>query len=151
MKNAIPYFYAALWFLGGYMLLKKGILLLFSYEQPLVLPLGLEVGLNLEITALYLLLCAIVIGTIKGRLVLSKVAIRVLEKVNKATSLQQAIEIRSLILMGLMIALGISLKHFSIPSDVLGTIDIAVAAALLQTALKFLRPIKISEHQETDQ
>jgi hypothetical protein len=139
MKKTLPYFYGFLWFFGGYSLLNKGITLLFGFQNPFLLPFGKSIDLTIEISALLLLLVGIAIGIAKSTFVLSKVAERIIHRADQAKTFREAVDIRSIVLMVFMIFLGISLKYFPIPSDVLGCIDIAVAAALLQTSLLFFK------------
>ena len=89
-----------------------------------------------------LIAAGLLIGFIKGRFVLSKAVKRVSVRI---LSLPLPIRFSSVyapsyfILIGSMIALGISLKFLPIPVDLRGFIDTAVGSALINGAMLYFR------------
>lgn len=85
---------------------------------------------------------ALLIGFIKGRVVLAKTVKRTVERI---LSLPQPLEWRRLygaryyVLISIMMALGLSMKWFGLPIDIRGGIDVAIGSALMNGALLYFR------------
>ncbi len=119
-----------LWMGIGLMLLTKGLKLLVAAGKG-------------EQTTLALISIALLIGFIKGRLILAKTVKRVVARI---TSLSQVTfanvyDRKYIILILSMVALGISLKFFHLPPQVLGFVDVAIGSALINGALLYVRSL----------
>lgn len=85
---------------------------------------------------------ALVVGFLKGRFVLIK---SVKRQVNRISALSEPIFLKNIygkgyyILIGLMMALGFSMRYLPFPQYVRGAIDIAIGIALIQGASLFFR------------
>jgi hypothetical protein len=89
-----------------------------------------------------LIILSVMIGQVKGRTVLAKVAARSsarLEAISHKTTLMDLYTKKDLIVVGLMMLLGMSMKSFSLPAAVRGFIDVAVGTGLIQGALCYFR------------
>jgi hypothetical protein len=93
-----------------------------------------------------LLVCvAIFVGFLKGRLVLSRSANRIISRILALPNPCSILSIypRSyLILLASMMALGMGLKWIPIPYDLRGFIDIAVGSALINGSAFYFRQLK---------
>ncbi|HSX26049.1 MAG TPA: hypothetical protein VLE89_03475 [Chlamydiales bacterium] len=87
----------------------------------------------------------LMIGFFKGRYVLSKTVQRV---VTRIVSLPLPIRFSDVysasywILIGSMIALGLSFKFLPLPIDIRGTVDLAIGSALINGSLLYFRAAK---------
>jgi hypothetical protein len=85
---------------------------------------------------------ALLVGFLKGRFILSKTVNRVTTRI---TSLSLPIQFKSVyapsywILIGGMMALGMTLRFVPIPVDVRGFVDTAIGAALINGAMLYFR------------
>jgi hypothetical protein len=83
---------------------------------------------------------ALAIGFFKGRFVMQKAAQKSFERINtlpSPTSITNLYTRSNLLIIGFMIALGMSMKHLGLPLDIRGMIDTAVGAALMQGAVGY--------------
>jgi len=134
-KRVALILYALLWLGVGSMLLYKGlnlVLIAATLEQEI---------------ALILVVVGIAIGIAKARMVLSKVAKKLQDAVKESTKPYQTVfSPKTFLLIGIMMALGFVLKSFNPSAHILGCIDIAVGAALIQGSTFLVRsPVPISQ------
>lgn len=138
------------WLAVGLMLLRIGVNLLlppvgngeFSALSSTPLLTFLSPYLGMKGALLGLLLFALSVGYIKGRFVLGKSARKGVERIlafPNPTHLSNIYSFKYMILLGAMVALGISIKYLGIPNDIRGAIDIAIGIALLTGALFYFR------------
>lgn len=86
--------------------------------------------------------CALIVGFLKGRFILSKTVGRV---VCRIAALPLPIRLKDvyapsyLILIGSMMGLGMLLKFLPIPMDIKGMIDVAIGSALINGAILYFR------------
>lgn len=105
----------------------------------------LKIGLTLKFFSFLLL--ATVIGILKGIFVLQKAAYRYYKssesisfnKNDIFTGWAKILGIKGAILIGLMIAMGVTLRHSNIDRPILGLIYLAVGIALVYASKIFLR------------
>ena len=113
---------------------------------------GLSVrGINWELSLgswpklLAFLSCSVILGLLKGKFILSKVAAKYLKRIetvkfNKNDILfgwAKVLGIRGFIFIALMIALGVYLRHSNIDRPILGIIYLAVGIALVYASKIF--------------
>jgi len=134
------------WMGVGILLLTKGFSLILKPQPiesvPLFTPKLVSLAGSPQQAALILVCVGLFVGYLKGRFVLSKTANRVIARI---VSLPNPLPISSiypksyLILLGTMIALGMSLKWISMPYDLKGMIDIAIGSALTNGSAFYFR------------
>lgn len=106
---------------------------LLSSIQPL---------LSVENALVVLVALALVVGVLKGRVVLQKSAKRSCERIRNLPEPVSIFSIYSLgnyLIIAFMMGLGMSMKYISLPLDIRGFIDIAVGAALIEGSRYFFR------------
>ena len=137
--------YGLLWLGAGLMLMSKGMPLLVKSaihdELPLISFLKPFTGSS-EQAAMVLVLFALVLGLLKGRLVLAKAANKMMVRLaafSDPVSISQLFTVRYCLLLALMISLGVSLRFLHLPYDVHGLIDLAIGSALINGALVYFR------------
>lgn len=121
----------AIWLLVGAMLLNMGIRFLMSTLEA-----GQENG------HLMLLVSALIVGQLKGRFMMKKVAMRSFDRISKMAQpvpLQNVYTKGNYAVIGVMMLLGMGMKFFPIPLEVRGFIDVAVGSALIQGSLFYFR------------
>lgn len=137
------------WFAVGFYLLQLGLNLLvnsaaaasMSGDHPLMKSLlpYLRDGSNV---ALLLVVIALFVGYFKGRYVLGKSARRGVERIRSFPNpapLSRIYSAKYYILLGAMMALGISIKYFGVSNDIRGWVDTAIGAALVNGAMVYFR------------
>lgn len=95
-----------------------------------------------EQAALWLIIGGLIIGFIKGRLVLKKTVNRVVGHIvsmAEPIKFAQVYSKRYLMLIGGMILLGLSMKWLGLPTEIRGTIDVAIGSALMNGAMAYFR------------
>jgi len=95
-----------------------------------------------EWTLICLIILAVMIGQVKGRTVLAKVATRSFHRISAIshrTTIKDLYTRKDFIVIGLMMLLGMSMKSLGLPPAVRGFIDIAVGTGLVQGALRYFR------------
>ncbi len=119
-----------LWMGIGIMLLTKGLRLLVTAGKG-------------EQTTLALVSVALLLGFIKGRFVLAKTVRRVVSRIASLpeVTFTNVYEKKYLILLSSMVALGVSLKFFPLPPQVLGFVDVVIGSALINGALLYIRSL----------
>lgn len=136
-----------LWLGVGFFLLAKGLgLLVLASQIPSVSPSLVNFFSSFlgsrEMGVVGLIAGSMIVGGLKGRMVLGKTAKKVIAK---ARALKEPIPITTvfglkyLVLIGLMMGLGIFLKYLHLPSEVMGCIDVAIGTALIQGSIFYLR------------
>lgn len=121
----------AIWFLVGLFLSVRGINWL------------LQLGMSMKL--IIFLSVAVAIGLLKGRFILQKVALKYFKrsfdiqysKIDIFIGWAKVLGIKGSILIGLMIGMGILLRHSSIDRPILGIIYLAVGIALLYASKVF--------------
>ena len=137
-----------IWFMVGIGLLTLGLnFIVFKAQMDLADMTSLIAKLSpltggREQAALALITIGLIIGFIKGRFILGKTVRRVSERI---LSLPQPVKFAQvyskgyLMLIGGMILLGLSMKWLGIPTDVRGTVDVAIGSALMNGAMAYFR------------
>jgi uncharacterized protein YacL len=119
--------YGSLWFAVGAMLLTKGVR--FLSEGP-------------KITAVFLAIAALVIGLFKARFVLAKAASKMIARLDSFSDtipLKQLFTVRYCLILGLMAALGITLRILHLRPTIHGFIDLAIGSALLSSSFIYFK------------
>jgi hypothetical protein len=135
------------WLAVGFYLMPLGINFLVKSAEVgggnLYLLNGLhDLGVSLESGALILIALGLAIGYGKSRAIFSKAVKR---GVTHIRSLPEKAPITSvytpkyLALLGFMVLLGLSMKWFSVPLDIRGLVDVAVASALINGSMMYFR------------
>lgn len=133
-----------IWMAVGCFLLTLGLRLLLEENQaaqPLVDLLSPYLG-GAEQVALLLVALGLGVGYMKGRHVLGKSANKGIDRIKTLPNpapISQIYSAKYYLLLGGMMALGMSIKFFGIPNDIRGTIDVAIGAALIQGSLVYAR------------
>lgn len=153
VSHKVVFLFSALsWLAIGIMLLTKGFKLLL---------LPLEVGQsyllidrvsflsgNKEQSGLVLACLGLMLGFIKGRMVLSKSAYRImkrLESLGNPCSITSVYPLSYVIVILSMVALGISLRWMPVPPDLKGLIDIAIGSALTNGSAYYFRQMMVQK------
>lgn len=138
------------WLLIGFLLLKKGIYFILnsiqeSSQTPLIDGLSCILKGGRYQIGLCLICIGLFLGLIKNRLILSKTANRISDRVktsfNHRLSLNEVYDRKYYTILCLMIGFGIAFRWFSLPSDIRGIIDVAIGSALIQGSLLYFRQV----------
>lgn len=140
------------WLLMGGMLLRKGLSFLV---QGVLTPHSLcdrfqGIFGSPSQTGTALLVIALVIGFLKGRLVLSKTVAKMVQRILSLELPIRFVDVypRSYwFLIGGMMSLGVILRFGFIPIDLRGMIDVAVGSALLNGSLLYFRAALVRPSQ----
>lgn len=131
------------WMGIGILLLVKGFsLVLMPNGNGALLPFLKSVIGSTEQACLVLVCLGLFIGFLKGRLVLSKSANRIIKHITalpNPCSLSSVYPKSYFILLGSMMSLGMLFKWISMPYDVKGLLDIAIGAALTNGSAFYFR------------
>lgn len=95
---------------------------------------------SFENAAIIMIAFSVLIGFVKGRMVLQKVALRSFNRIrtlDNPTSLFNLYSKSNLLVIAVMILLGLSMKYTGLWVDIRGMIDSAVGTALMQGALAY--------------
>ena len=140
------YISGLIWLVVGLMLLRIGVNLfapLFDSPGESTPLLNLLSPLFGERNALIGLIgAAALIGYVKGRFILGKSARKGVERIltySEPMPITSLYSPKYFILLGAMIALGVSIKYMGIPNDIRGFIDVAIGIALLTGAQVYFR------------
>jgi hypothetical protein len=135
-----------LWLVIGVMLLYKGMnLIMLAVQIPssaILLPKIAPLTRGIEQAALILMCVGIFVGFMKAKFIFSKTVNRV---VSRIVSFAEPVPISQIYTKGYIIlilgmsALGMSLKFFHLPHDVLGLLDVVIGSALTQGAMLYFR------------
>jgi len=116
----------AIWLVIGLLLLRKGVQYLRWDDSTLPL----------------LVICALSLGIVKGRMVLAKVALRTQKRIallEEPTTITHLYTRGNALLILSMMGLGMLLNVLNVHSDIRAFIDIAVGSALVQGSLSYFR------------
>lgn len=139
-----------IWFAVGCFLMTLGIHFLnetaqswtLSDQQYPLMRFFMAYANGLEEAALILIAVSLLIGFLKGKFVLGKSArqgvMRILSLPNPSP-LKYIYSKKYYILLGGMIALGMSMKYIGLSSDVRGFVDVAIGSALVNGAMNYFR------------
>lgn len=108
---------------------------------PLISALSSYIG-GSEQAVLAIVVLGLGVGYFKGKFVLSKSAHRSMRRIQtfpNPTSLSNIYSGTYYLLLGFMVALGMSIKYLGFPSDIRGAIDVAVGSALMNGAMIYFR------------
>ncbi len=143
-----------LWFLIGAFLLCKGLqyitAAIFQTESLCYRMQGIFGSAQRGATALIAI--GLFVGFLKGRFVLVKTVRRV---VNRIAALPLPIRLKDAysrsywILIGSMMALGMSFRFLPMPIDLRGTIDVAIGSALINGAMLYFRSSAYVSHPQS--
>ena len=142
------------WFFIGVMLLIKGLGLAvscsaISQASAVFLPMIAKGAGDWQQGALILITIAVFLGFLKGRIVLTKSANRIIKRIASfqgKVPVSKMYEAKYYILVGSMMLLGLSLKFFPIPLDIKAFIDIAVGSALMNGAMVYFRSLWVKNY-----
>jgi hypothetical protein len=137
------------WFGIGVYLLQLGLNLLLegvhhpvhTDQFPLLKALAPFTG-GFEMAVVMVVVIALFIGYFKGRYVLGKSAKRGVERIRSFANpapLQHIYSPKYYLLLGGMVALGISIKYMGLDHDVRGLIDAAIGSALINGSMIYFR------------
>jgi hypothetical protein len=137
------------WLLGGGMLLYKGLSLLLRTtgvggDAPNYLFLeGVAPALGgLQSAALVVIVLSLLVGNLKARFIFSKTVRRLTDRIRSfpnPLSLSQALPFAYFLLIGVMVGFGVLMNVFNVPSDLRGSIDVAIGAGLIKGATFYFR------------
>lgn len=139
-----------IWFGIGVYLLQLGLNLLLTGVQnpdfsnssyPLLKAISPYTG-SVETAVIVLVIIALFVGYMKGRYVLGKSAKRGVDRIRSFSNpapLQNIYSANYYILLGGMVALGISIKYMGLSNDVRGLIDAIIGSALINGAMIYYR------------
>ncbi len=136
------------WAIGGFLLLRKGLFFLSVSTENIQEPGPLVSWMfsfthSLVQSHMLLMIIALFLGMLKGRKVMAKAALRVIQRWSmihgEKISFSKVLDQKMWILIGCMVLLGIGLNYIGFPHDIRGVIDIAVGSALLQGALVYFK------------
>lgn len=132
------------WFFIGTFLLYKGIQLITQaafQADSLCSKLQKTFGTPQQAATIFIAI-GLAVGFFKGRFVLAKTVRRVVLRIAQLPlpiRLKDAYSPSYWILIGSMVALGMTFRFLPIPIDIRGTIDIAIGSALINGALLYFR------------
>lgn len=137
------------WFAMGAMLLIKGLRYLTSLLEPGAAQAPLAQSLvsvtgSLQQAVLCLISVALLIGFIKGRMVLSKAVGRIADRIEAQgdrLTLKQVYDQRYYFILAIMMGLGFLMRSLHLPLDIRGGIDVAIGSALINGSLLYYRRI----------
>lgn len=137
----------ALWLAVGFYLMPLGINFLVKSGQEGGAHLYLlntlnSLGISAESASLVLIALGLAIGYGKSRMIFSKAVKRGVAHIRtlpEKASITSVYTPRYLLLLGVMVLLGLSMKWFSVPLDIRGLVDVAVASALINGSMMYFR------------
>lgn len=143
-----------IWFVIGIYLLRLGLNLMMASiagleNYPLINMLRPYLNTAENVTLLLVVL-ALMIGYFKGNFVLGKSARRGVERIRSfpnPTSIANIYSAKYYILLGTMIALGISIKYMGLNSDIRGFIDVIIGSALINGAMVYFKLAKANKNE----
>jgi len=133
-----------LWFVIGLGLLYKGLHLITEAAfktDSLCYQMRSTFG-SAQQSATFFVAIGLLIGFFKGRFVLSKTVRRVVTRISTLPlpiRLKDAYSKSYWILIGSMVALGMTFRFLPIPTDIRGVIDLAIGSALINGAMLYFR------------
>lgn len=138
-----------LWFAVGIYLLPLGIHFLLNGPMisagPFYIFNALKYfGLNQENAALVLISIGLAIGYIKSKAIFAKTVkkgVAHIRSLPEKAPFYAVYTPKYLVLLGVMILLGLSMKWFSVPLDIRGFIDVAIGAALINGSVLYFKEL----------
>ncbi len=137
-----------IWFIVGIGLLTMGLNFIvfkaqmdFSDTTSLIAKLTPICG-GREQAALALITVGLILGFFKGRYALGKTVRRVAERIITLSQPIRFTQVYSkgyLMLIGGMVLLGMSMKWIGIPTEIRGSVDVAIGSALMNGAMAYFR------------
>lgn len=136
------------WFAIGLYLLTLGMHFIVgtavsgAYDPTSLLALFSPIAGGREQGALLLIVIGLLLGFIKGRLVLAKTVQKVVDRIRSLPmpiKLSQVYGLSYVALIGVMVLLGMSLKWLQVPLVLRGIIDVAIGSALMNGASAYFR------------
>lgn len=140
------------WFAIGTFLLSLGIrFILETVRDPVLAYLPGRFSLlastskfisDINLAVILLLTFGLVLGLLKGRMVLGKTVHRQVQRIStlpNPASLKHLYTKAHYLLIALMIGLGISMRYIPITLDTRGVVDVAIGSALMNGALLYFR------------
>ena len=134
------------WMVIGVYLMVKGLnwitQAMMLQETPRVLKWFVGLGGSLQQGGLLLICLALLIGFIKGRMVLSKTVARVVSRLRASKGpipFANAYDRKYYVVVGFMMLLGLLLRFLPIAFDVRGAIDVVIGSALMNGAMLYFR------------
>jgi len=118
-------------------------------DYPLISFLTHHMG-SMEYAIILLLACGLFIGSLKAKLVLSKVVLKGVTRIlsfPNPTAFTNIYGVKYLILIGGMMMLGMGMKVFQVPKDIRGVIDLAVGSALITAGFAYFRAVQLVPKQ----
>lgn len=97
---------------------------------------------GMEVAALLLIMLALYIGYFKGRFVLGKSARRGVARIftfQNPAPLKYMYDVKSYLIIGVMVLLGMSIKYMGLSNDVRGFVDVIIGSALVNGAMIYFR------------
>jgi hypothetical protein len=95
-----------------------------------------------ETSAVFLIVIALSLGTLKSRMVFAKVINKMIVKIRSfpdPVNFTQVYGLKYLFLMGIMMSFGFAMKYFEVSNDIRGVVDVAVGSALLNGGISYFR------------
>ncbi len=131
----------SIWAVVGAGLLSLGVRLLRQADEGGALLSSFAPYVSIENTIVLLIAFSLVVGFFKGRFVLRRSAEREISRIQKIAkpSLRHLYSFKLIVLIGVMMLLGLSMRVFGFPQDIRGVIDVIVGFALLQGATTYYR------------
>lgn len=120
----------ALWFAMGIVLMYKGLSYVAAGQSPL---------------GHWIVFSALIVGFLKGRLVLVKTVKKMVERIYSLTlpiRFSQVYTRSYWILIGSMMMLGMVFRFLALPVEVRGFIDITIGSALVNGAMLYFRAVR---------
>lgn len=144
---------------SGLTWLAIGCMLLFKGLKFITQTLGLEEGRPLlkffmsfvgssHKAALLLICLALLVGFLKGRMILSKTVERISSRILSHPSVlswKEAYDRKYFIILGVMVLIGMGFRFLGIPLDIRGGIDVAIGSALINGAMLYFRRLFIPQ------
>lgn len=142
------------WLVIGVYLMLKGLscmtLAMMEQQTPVVL-MWLKIGVgSIHQGALALICLSLLIGFIKGRLVLSKTVSRIAARIYAQAEpirIANAYDRKYYVILASMVGLGLLFRVVSIPYDIRGAIDVTIGSALINGAMLYFRQLVKSRLQ----
>lgn len=95
-----------------------------------------------ETSAIFLIIIALGLGTLKSRMVFAKVINKMVVNIRSfpdPVNFTNIYGLKYLVLMGIMMSFGFAMKYFEVSNDIRGLVDVAVGSALLNGGLSYFR------------
>lgn len=142
------------WLLIGVYLMFKGLnwmtLAMMQQETPAVLLWLKELAGSLQQGALVLICLSLLVGFIKGRMVLSKTVNRIADRLllqQEPIPFAKAYDRKYYVILATMMGLGLLFRFLPIAFDIRGAIDVTIGSALMNGSMLYFRQLVKSRLQ----